>query len=76
MNLIKTANRIINVDQVVLVERNGPQHITIHYTAPVPTLVPNVSYPMGNVPPVASGHMEDVISGDEADEIWNQLSKL
>jgi hypothetical protein len=76
MNLVKTATRVINLTHVASIERSANGDLTIHYAVPRASVVSGVSHPTNSLPPVATDHYVEFISGSEAEAIWTQIASV
>jgi hypothetical protein len=68
---------IINPAQVAYVERADDGEVTVHFVAPLATISPGASYPVGATPPAASDHVKIAIRpGAHADAVWLAFADL
>ena len=74
VNLVKTANRIVNLAHVGSINRDQDGRISIHYAIPRAGVPVGITYQVGTSPPVATDHYVEHVQQPEADEIWNQIT--
>ncbi len=73
MKLVKVGNKVINLDHVAIVERQGTDYVLVRYAIPRAAVPEGVSWTYGSTPPVASDHYQEMYSGEEAEQLWSQL---
>jgi hypothetical protein len=68
---------IINPAQGADAERADDGEVTVHLVAPLATVSPGASRPVGATPPAASDHVEIAIRpGAHADALWSAGADL
>ena len=69
VKFIKLADVIINVAQIVCVEKDASGNLIIHFAAPIAPAAPS-----GQVPGVAD-HLRIVLTGTQAAHVWDKLNQ-